>query len=125
MQFTYIVHPVASQPVKALEYKQCSDDTDKADIEVMVECSQQNERLQHCIPAMLNQMLVKQRERGMGIRQWGEWNGDILLCFCSLGKQLSFHYRSQKLNQTSPMRLVSFHVFTVVLWYSLREHDLR
>ena len=123
MQFTYIVHPVASQPVKALEYKQCSDDTDKADIEVMVECSQQNERLQHCIPAVLNQMLVKQGERGMGIRQWGEWNGDML-CFCLVGKQLSFHYRSQKLNQTSPMRSVSFHVFTVVLWYSLREHDL-
>ena len=59
MQFTYIVNPVASQPVKALEHKQCRYDTDKADIEVVVECSQENERLQHCIPAVLNQMLVE------------------------------------------------------------------
>ena len=82
MQFTYIVHPVASQPVKALEHKQCSDDADKANIEVMVECSQQNECLQHRIPAVLNQMLVKQGKRGMAIRQRRmEWRHAAVLLF--------------------------------------------
>lgn len=80
LQFTYIVDPVTSQPVKALEHKQCRDDTDKADIEVVVECSQENERLQHRIPAVLNQMLMG--GRGMGIRQSRmEWRRAIVLLF--------------------------------------------
>ena len=42
--FTYIVHPVAGQPVEALEHKQYSDDSDKADVEVLMKGGQQDER---------------------------------------------------------------------------------
>lgn len=42
---TYIVYPVAGQPVETLEHKEQSNDSDEADVEVLVKGSQQDERL--------------------------------------------------------------------------------
>jgi len=41
---TYIVYPVTGQPVETLEHKQQSNDSDEADVEVLVKGSQQDER---------------------------------------------------------------------------------
>lgn len=41
---TYIVYPVTGQPVETLEHKEQSNDSDEADIEVLVKGSQQDER---------------------------------------------------------------------------------
>lgn len=60
---THKVHPVLSQPVKALEEEQESEEGDKARGEVVPEHSEGQARLGHSVPRALDEMLEAEKER--------------------------------------------------------------